>query len=145
VQDFLDPGSGSRPGFGAGAAAGVAGSAVGGFLQGRGGANPLPARERPPGGGGQPAGNPPARIENGQAVRDAWRGRGQEIRNDFRNDRDHQHWFGNEWWQEHPHAHWRFHQGINWWRWGTWGAVAAWVPWGWSEPAYYYYGENIYY
>jgi hypothetical protein len=23
--------------------------------------------------------------------------------------------------------------------------VAAWVPWGWTEPSYYYYGENIYY
>jgi hypothetical protein len=23
--------------------------------------------------------------------------------------------------------------------------VSAWVPWGWSEPYYYYYGDNVYY
>lgn len=30
-------------------------------------------------------------------------------------------------------------------RWATWGALTGWFTFGWSEPAYYYYGNNIYY
>src|SRR5207249_10921924 len=70
VKDFLDvPDSarpGTRPGFGAGAATGIAGSAVGEFLQDRGGASQLPARDRPRAGDGQLANNRPDRIENRQ-------------------------------------------------------------------------------
>jgi hypothetical protein len=105
----------------------------------------LPSRGRP-GGGGQLTHSRPERISNIQASRDGRRELAQEVRGQFRDSHyDHRHWFGDQWWQEHPHAHWRFHQGTNWWRRATWGGVAAWVPWGWSEPSYYYYGENIYY
>ena len=34
---------------------------------------------------------------------------------------------------------------MNWWRAATWGALAGWVAYGWNEPAYYNYGENVYY
>jgi hypothetical protein len=27
----------------------------------------------------------------------------------------------------------------------TWAAVTSWFPWGWSQPAYYDYGDNVYY
>src|SRR5262249_8996760 len=33
----------------------------------------------------------------------------------------------------------------NWWGWAGWGAISDWIPWGWSEPIYYNYGENVYY
>jgi hypothetical protein len=34
---------------------------------------------------------------------------------------------------------------VNWWRWAAWPAVTAWMPWGWNEPVYYNYGDNVYY
>jgi len=34
---------------------------------------------------------------------------------------------------------------MNWWGWGTWGTVSTWVPWGWSQPRYYNFGDNIYF
>ncbi len=30
-------------------------------------------------------------------------------------------------------------------RWATWGGIAGWVNYGWAEPVYYSYGDNIYY
>lgn len=30
-------------------------------------------------------------------------------------------------------------------RWATWGAVAAWFPWGWNRTIAYNYGDNVYY
>ncbi|TWT35982.1 hypothetical protein KOR34_08790 [Posidoniimonas corsicana] len=30
-------------------------------------------------------------------------------------------------------------------RWAAWGGVAGWVDYGWSNPVYYNYGENVYY
>jgi hypothetical protein len=29
-------------------------------------------------------------------------------------------------------------------RWATWGAVASWFPWGWTQPTGYSYGDNVY-
>ncbi len=34
---------------------------------------------------------------------------------------------------------------MNCWRWAAWSGVARWVTWGWGTPAYYNYGENVYY
>ena len=34
---------------------------------------------------------------------------------------------------------------MNWWGVAGWSALASWVPWGWSEPTYYNYGDNVYY
>jgi hypothetical protein len=101
---------------------------------------------RPARGEGSLANSRPDRVDNRQGRRDDWRQTGQDVREQFKDRHDdHDHWFGDAWWQEHPHAHWRFHQNTNWWAWSTWGAAAAWVPYGWAEPAYYNYGENIYY
>jgi hypothetical protein len=52
-------------------------------------------------------------------------------------------WFGGDWCHHHPYWHWR--PGFNYWGWATWGAVNSWFPWGWSEPVYYNYGNNVYY
>jgi len=30
-------------------------------------------------------------------------------------------------------------------RWATWSLIAGWFPWGWSQPTYFNYGENVYY
>jgi hypothetical protein len=30
-------------------------------------------------------------------------------------------------------------------RWATWAAVTSWFPWGWAQPSYFYYGDNVYY
>jgi hypothetical protein len=30
-------------------------------------------------------------------------------------------------------------------RWATWDGVTGWVDYGWTEPAYYEYGDNVYY
>jgi hypothetical protein len=30
-------------------------------------------------------------------------------------------------------------------RWAAWGGVTGWVDYGWTEPSYYNYGENVYY
>jgi hypothetical protein len=29
-------------------------------------------------------------------------------------------------------------------RWATWGSLASWFPWGWSQPIAYSYGDNVY-
>ncbi len=34
---------------------------------------------------------------------------------------------------------------MNWWRPCAWATVVSWFPWGWSQPTYYQYGENVYY
>ena len=49
-----------------------------------------------------------------------------------------------DFWLSHPNwARWRWNRPY---RWATWAAVAAWFPgWGWSEPAIYSYGDNVYY
>jgi hypothetical protein len=48
-----------------------------------------------------------------------------------------------DFWSEYPGwAAWRISRPY---RWATWGALTGWVGYGWSEPAYYSYGENVYY
>ncbi len=49
-----------------------------------------------------------------------------------------------DFWLSHPNwGRWRWNRPY---RWATWAAVAAWFPaWGWSEPAIYSYGDNVYY
>jgi hypothetical protein len=34
---------------------------------------------------------------------------------------------------------------VNWWGFPAWGALAAWMPFGWGQPVYYNYGDNVYY
>jgi hypothetical protein len=56
------------------------------------------------------------------------------------------HWFDGKWWNNHPGWRWHYGNGFNCWGWATWGAMTTWWPtWGWSEPIYYNYGNNVYY
>jgi hypothetical protein len=90
--------------------------------------------------------NRPVRVENKQAWvqnRSAYR---TEINNYFRQYPTHLPAYGAGFWGRYPGWRWRWGAyGVNWWRVATWGAVAAWLPWRWSQPAYYNYGDNIYY
>jgi hypothetical protein len=52
-------------------------------------------------------------------------------------------WFGGNWWNNSPY--WRFNDNFNYWGWATWPAITSWFPWGWSQPVYYNYGNNVYY
>jgi hypothetical protein len=77
------------------------------------------------------------RKNHSDAVRDEWRAHWNE----------HNHWCGNEWWANYPHAHYHFHGGMNWWAWAAWPALTAWFPWNWTQPVYYNYGypDSVYY
>jgi len=55
------------------------------------------------------------------------------------------HWFDGNWWNNHPCDHWNWPGGANWWGWAGWGALSSWIPWGWNQPVYYNYGDNVYY
>ena len=48
-----------------------------------------------------------------------------------------------DFWSDHPlWGTWAITRPF---RWATWGSISGWVNYGWSEPVYYSYGENIYY
>ena len=48
-----------------------------------------------------------------------------------------------DFWKNHSHAaRWKWNRPF---RWATWAAVTSWFPWGWSQPQYFYYGDNVYY
>jgi len=34
---------------------------------------------------------------------------------------------------------------FNYWGWAAWPAVTSWLPYNWSQPVYYSYGDNVYY
>jgi hypothetical protein len=69
-----------------------------------------------------------------------------DINNYWRNNwGDHDHWFDNDWWDNHDHLHWHYGDNFNCWGWAAWGAVTNWFPWGWQQPVYYSYGDNVYY
>jgi hypothetical protein len=55
------------------------------------------------------------------------------------------HWFNNDWWHNHPCDGWNWPSNGNWWAWAAWPAVTNWLPWGWNQPVYYNYGDNVYY
>lgn len=52
-------------------------------------------------------------------------------------------WFHSNWWNNSPN--WRFNNNFNYWGWATWPAVTNWFPWGWSQPVFYNYGNNVFY
>lgn len=65
--------------------------------------------------------------------------------------RDHGDLFHPGWWAAHPglgRPYWyaRGAYAAYWWRGATWGSVASWFPsYGWDQPVYYNYGDNIVY
>jgi len=66
------------------------------------------------------------------------------VNRDWRNNWNHYNrYFVGDWCHHHPY--WRWRPGFNYWRWATWPAVVGWFPWGWSQPVYYNYGNNVYY
>ncbi|MCC7475467.1 MAG: hypothetical protein IT425_08735 [Pirellulales bacterium] len=102
---------------------------------------------RPGGGEGlRPGGGQrPERIPD----RDQWK----DWRNDHRNNvwnhwHDNGHtfsnWYNHDWW-DHHHCYYPYNAGFNYWAWAAWPSVIGWVGYGWSQPVYYYYGDNVYY
>src|SRR5262249_42720380 len=53
-------------------------------------------------------------------------------------------WGTNDWWNRYPNWRYRWNNS-NWWTVPVWGSLASWVPYGWSDPVYYNYGDNVYY
>lgn len=82
--------------------------------------------------------NRPDRIENRQQWNDNRAARRDEVRNQVRENHP-----VLDFWSDYPGwAAWRITRPY---RWATWGALTGWVGYGWSEPANYAYGENVYY
>jgi hypothetical protein len=80
----------------------------------------------------------PSRIDNRQQLQEHRQQRRDQVRDQFRDN--HPRF---DFWADHPTwARWRLNRPY---RWATWAAITSWFPWGWSDPGYYYYGENVYY
>jgi hypothetical protein len=98
-----------------------------------------------PGRSGDHIQNLPSRITD--------RGQWQNWRNEHRgqigdwwqNHRgEYGNWFDNNWW-DHNHVGWPYYPGFGYWGWAAWAPLSGWVDYGWSDPIYYNYGENVYY
>jgi hypothetical protein len=91
-----------------------------------------------PGVGERPiAANRPDRIENRQEFQGNRVERRDEIWDQV-NDQPLR-----DFWSDHPvWGAWAITRPF---RWATWGGIAGWVNYGWAEPVYYSYGDNIYY
>jgi hypothetical protein len=150
LQNFLDV---PRPSTGAIAGAGSRpGGAAAEFLHqgggaGRPAAGQLPAAATRPAAGrvenraagrGDLAANRPDRIQNRQEWQQNRVGRRDEVRNQVRENHPRL-----DFWSDHPGwASWRINRPY---RWATWAAITGWVGYGWSQPAAYSYGDNVYY
>jgi hypothetical protein len=53
-------------------------------------------------------------------------------------------WYGDNWWNNN-HIDWPYYPGFGYWAGAAWGSLAGWVDYGWTDPVYYNYGENVYY
>jgi hypothetical protein len=98
--------------------------------------------------GGDWANNRPNRVPDRNQWNNWRENNVAQINNYWNNNwRDYNGWFNNDWWSNHRHDRWLFDGDVNWWAWGTWGALTNWFPWGWSQPVYYNYGypESVYY
>jgi hypothetical protein len=88
--------------------------------------------------GARAAGSRPDRIDNRGQRTQQRTSRRDEVRGQFKD-----HHPRHDFWRDHPHAARR--RWTRPYRWATWGAVAGFFPWGWSNASTYSYGENIYY
>jgi hypothetical protein len=89
--------------------------------------------------------NLPSRIRN----RDGWQNWRNEHRDDIRdfwNDHagDFGDWYGDSWW-DHNHIHYPYYPGFGFWGWAVWSGLTGWVDYGWTDPVFYNYGDNVYY
>jgi hypothetical protein len=57
---------------------------------------------------------------------------------------DYGDWYGDNWWHDN-HIDWPYYPGFGYWAGAAWGGLSNWVDYGWSDPIYYNYGENVYY
>lgn len=57
---------------------------------------------------------------------------------------DYGNWYNRDWWN-HRHCNWPYYNNFNCWTWAAWPALTGWVTYGWGEPIYYNYGDNVYY
>ncbi|MFO0792267.1 MAG: hypothetical protein U0805_22640 [Pirellulales bacterium] len=83
------------------------------------------------------------------ADRDRWNNWRKDTRNDVWNHwhnhwHDWNHWYNHDWW-DHHHIHFPYYPNFNYWAWAAWPAITGWVDYGWSQPIYYNYGDNVYY
>jgi hypothetical protein len=87
---------------------------------------------------GNLANSRPDRIANSQERQGNRTQRRDEVRNQVRENNPRL-----DFWSNYPNwAAWRINRPY---RWATWGAITGWFGAGWGEPAYYNYGENVYY
>jgi hypothetical protein len=97
------------------------------------------ARERPGIGGRPGTGERPAHLPAGQNA--------GQIRHNVQGRYD--NLFSPQWWGDHPNmanAYWQNFGKNQLWRHATWAALGGWVAGtSWDSPAYYNYGEDIYY
>jgi hypothetical protein len=86
------------------------------------------------------------RSERQGARQDQLGDRGDNVRDEVRDHYDDQHLF-DDFWSDHPHAHYHFDQNPVFWSWATFSTASAFLPWNWGEPNYYDYGSggNVYY
>ncbi len=89
--------------------------------------------------------NRPGHIRGREQWRDWRQDHRDDIRDYWRNHAaGHRDWYGDEWWL-HNHLRDIYYPRFNYWAWAAWPAVTGWVDYGWTEPVYYNYGENVYY
>jgi hypothetical protein len=74
------------------------------------------------------------RQENLGGIRDYW----QNNWGDFGD------WYGDSWWNDN-HIDWPYYPGFGYWGWASWAPLTSWGDYGWTDPIYYNYGENVYY
>ena len=78
------------------------------------------------------------RNDHRDNIRDHWR--------DQSADRWHggDQWFDRDWWNNH-HWNYPYYPNFNYWGAAAWPGVSGWVDYGWQQPVYYNYGDNVYY
>ena len=74
------------------------------------------------------------RQENLGNVRDYWQN----------NLGDHGDWYGGSWWNDN-HINYPYAPGFGIWAGAAWSGLSNWGNYGWTEPIYYNYGDNVYY
>jgi hypothetical protein len=72
--------------------------------------------------------------------------RADQVREGLREHYDDNHLF-DDFWIDHPHAHYHFHQNPVFWTWASFNTVSAFMPWNWGSEQYYDYGTggDVYY
>jgi hypothetical protein len=85
--------------------------------------------------------------------RDRWNNWRHDNRNFvYNNWHNHWHdhdWHGHNWWNNNWWNRWGwrnpYYPRFNYWGWTAWPALTGWVNYGWQQPVYYNYGDNVYY